>query len=105
MRLAWLSAGTPGKPEDPLQHRLVSDERDDTLRRCAWLELAIPREHFAVRIDDQLAYGQLVGAGICFVAAYTKRNRAGVRAVLPDLRIPPLPCWPAMHREVLRLPG
>jgi hypothetical protein len=33
-----------------------------------------------------------LGAGICFVAAYTMRSRA-------ELRIPPLPCRPAMHRE------
>ena len=96
-------AGTPNKPEDLLRHRLVGYDRDDTiLRGFAHLGVAITREDFALRTDDQVAYGQLVaaGAGIGFVAAYTLRNWPGVQAVLPDLQIPPLPCWLAVHREV-----
>lgn len=96
-------AGTPNKPEDLLRHRLVGYDRDDTiLRACARLGIAVTREHFVVRTDDMVVYGQLVavGAGIGFVAAYTLRNWPGVQAVLPNLRIPPLPCWLAVHREV-----
>lgn len=96
-------AGTPNKPEDLLRHHLVGYDRDDTiLRACARLGMAVTREHFAVRTDDMVVYGQLVaaGAGIGFVAAYTLRNWPGVHAVLPKLRIPALPCWLAVHREV-----
>ncbi|SCC95373.1 LysR family transcriptional regulator [Thiomonas sp. X19] len=96
-------AGTPNKPEELLRHRLVGYDRDDTiLRGFARLGLAITREDFALRTDDQVAYGQLVaaGAGIGFVAAYTLRNWPGVQAVLPELRIAPMPCWLAVHREV-----
>jgi DNA-binding transcriptional LysR family regulator len=96
-------AGTPRRPDELLRHRLVGYDRDDTLvRGFAAMGFAIGREHFALRTDDQLAYGRLVaaGAGIGFVAAYNLRWLPGVVPVLPMLRIPPLPCWLAVHREI-----
>ena len=56
----------------------------------------------ALRTADQLAYGRLVaaGAGIGFLAAYNMRWLPGVVPVLPMLKIPPLPCWLAVHREI-----
>ncbi len=96
-------AGTPRRPDELLRHRLVGYDRDDTLLRgFAALGFAIGREHFALRTDDQLAYGRLVaaGAGIGFVAAYNLRWLSGVLPVLPMLKIPPLPCWLAVHREI-----
>jgi DNA-binding transcriptional LysR family regulator len=49
-----------------------------------------------------VSYGRLVaaGAGIGFVAAYNVAQWPGVRRVLPALKIPPLPCWLAVHREI-----
>ena len=78
-------------------------DRDDTLvRGFAGSGLAIGRENFAVRTDDQLAYGRLVaaGAGVGFLAAYNLAWLPGVVPVLPAMRIPPLPCWLAVHREI-----
>lgn len=40
------------------------------------------------------------GAGIGFVARYTLRHFSGVLPVLPQLKIAPLPCWLAVHREI-----
>ena len=62
----------------------------------------LSRNHFALRTDSQLTYGRLVaaGAGIGFVAAYNLRHWPGVRQVLPELPIPPLPCWLVVHREI-----
>jgi len=96
-------AGTPRRAEDLLQHRLVGYDRDDTIvRGFARLGLPLTREHFGVRTDSQLAYGRLVaaGAGIGFVAAYNIRFWPGVVRLLPTLKIPPLPCWLAVHREI-----
>jgi len=96
-------AGTPRRPADLLQHRLIGYDRDDTLLRgFAAMGFPIGREQFALRSDDQLAYGRLVaaGAGIGFLAAYNLRWLAGVVPVLPVLAIPPLPCWLAVHREI-----
>jgi DNA-binding transcriptional LysR family regulator len=96
-------AGTPRRPQDLLQHRLIGYDRDDTIvRGFAQLGLVLPREAFALRTDDQVAYGQLIaaGAGIGFVALYNIRCWPGVQRLLPTLPIPPLPCWLAVHREI-----
>ena len=95
--------GTPRVPTDLLQHRLIGYDRDDTIERgFAQLGLALPKQAFALRTDDQLAYGRLVtaGAGVGFVAAYNLRHWPGVQPLLPMLKIPPLPCWLAVHREI-----
>lgn len=96
-------AGVPRRPTDLLAHRLIGYDRDDlVLRGFARMGVSITREQFALRTDDQVAYGQLVasGAGIGFVAAYNVAQWPGVKAVLPALQIPSLPCWLAVHREI-----
>ncbi|MCA3753393.1 MAG: LysR family transcriptional regulator [Alphaproteobacteria bacterium] len=96
-------AGTPHTPADLIHHRLVGYDRDDALvRGFASAGLPIGREQFFVRTDDQVAYGRLVaaGAGVGFVAAYNLPWLPGVVPVLPGMRIPPLPCWLAVHREI-----
>ncbi len=95
--------GTPREPAELLSHRLIGFDRDDTmLRGFAAMGLAITRDDFALRTDSQVAYGRLVaaGAGIGFVAAYNLAAWPGVRPLLPMLKIPPLPCWLAVHREI-----
>ncbi len=95
--------GSPRKPQDLLQHRLIGYDRDDTIERgFAKLGLVLPRQAFALRTDDQVAYGRLIasGAGIGFVAAYNIAHWPGVQPLLPMLQIPPLPCWLAVHREI-----
>lgn len=89
--------------EDLRAHRLVGFDRDDTiLRGFARAGLALTRADFALRTDDQVAYGRLVaeGAGIGFVARYNLRYWPGVVEVLPALPVPALPCWLAVHREI-----
>jgi DNA-binding transcriptional LysR family regulator len=96
-------AGMPRKPADLLAHRLIGYDRDDlVLRGFARMGFPIAREQFVLRTDDQVAYGQLVasGAGIGFVAAYNVAQWPGVKALLPMLQIPSLPCWLAVHREI-----
>jgi len=97
-------AGTPRDPAELVQqHRLIGYDRDDlVLRGFAAAGVHLTREHFALRTDDQVAYGRLVaeGAGIGFVAAYNLAHWPGVVAVVPQLVVPPLPCWLAVHREI-----
>jgi len=96
-------AGRPRTPADLLRHRLIGYDRDDTIERgFARMGLPIAREAFALRTDDQVAYGQLVaaGAGIGFVASYNTVHWPGVERLLPVLQIAPLPCWLAVHREI-----
>jgi DNA-binding transcriptional LysR family regulator len=96
-------AGRPRTPQQLLAHTLVGLDRDDLiLRGFARLGFTVQREHFALRTDDQVAYGSLVaaGAGIGFLAHYVARQLPGVERVLPALAIPTLPCWLAVHREI-----
>ena len=96
-------AGTPRTPQDLQQHTLIGYDRDESmLRGFAAMGMPVVREQFALRTDDQVAYGRLVaaGAGIGFVAGYNVAQWPGVRALLPMLKIPPLPCWLAVHREI-----
>ena len=73
MTATWRGPGRRARPADLLQHRLIGYDRDDTVvRGFAAMGFPVARERFALRTDDQLAYGRLVaaGAGIGFVAAY-----------------------------------
>lgn len=97
------AAGTPRVPADLLAHRLLGHDTDDLIvRGFAALGLPVARERFAIRTDDHIAYGRLLaeGAGIGFVACYNAAMWPGVVRVLPGLRIPPMPCWLAVHREI-----
>ncbi|CAN5717412.1 LysR family transcriptional regulator [soil metagenome] len=96
-------AGTPRLPTDLLRHTLIGYASDDTIERgFAALGQPMAREQFAVRTDDQVAYGMLVaqGAGIGFLAHFNARHWPQLRRVVPQLAIPPLPCWLAVHREI-----
>lgn len=97
-------AGRPQTLAQLLQHSLVGYDRDETiLRGFAALGVPVQREQFALRTDDHNAYAQLLqaGAGIGFAAHYCLQHWPGVEPVLIDgLRIPPMPCWLAVHREI-----
>jgi DNA-binding transcriptional LysR family regulator len=96
-------AGTPREAADLLQHSLIGYATDPQIERgFAAQGLPLKRDNFAIRTDDQVAYGMLVaaGAGIGFLAHYNTRQWPKVRRVLPQLPIPDLPCWLAVHREI-----
>ena len=96
-------AGTPREPSELARHTLIGYATDDLIQRgFASMGLPLKRDSFSIRTDDQVAYGMLVarGAGIGFLAHYNTRHWPNVRRVLPQLAIPPLPCWLAVHREI-----
>ena len=61
----------------------------------------VARADFALRTDDQVAYGRLVaeGAGVGFVAALQPSLLARVASSCRRCR-GTLPCWLAVHREI-----
>ena len=96
-------AGVPTQAQDLLRHRLIGYEKDATiLRGFARLGAPLTRANFHLRTDDQIAYGCLVaaGCGIGFVGHYSLPYLPGVVQILPMLKVPPLPCWLAVHREI-----
>jgi DNA-binding transcriptional LysR family regulator len=95
--------GTPVSPADLLTHDLVGDDSLDVITRgFGQAGYEVPREAFTLRSDDLIVQWQAVraGLGIGFLAEYTARNDAELVRVVPSIRIPPLPMWLAVHREI-----
>ncbi|MBX3659539.1 MAG: LysR family transcriptional regulator [Ramlibacter sp.] len=95
--------GTPRVPTDLLSHELVGTDRDEALLRgFASFGYTVGPEAFALRTDDLVAYWEAVraGLGVGFVADYLARTDSGLVPVLPMIKVPPLPVWLTVHREI-----
>ncbi|MFN9473787.1 LysR family transcriptional regulator [Acidovorax sp.] len=95
--------GTPRQPPDLMQHDVVGNDRQgDIARGFAAMGLPMERQQFALRTDDLIAYWQVVrsGLGIGFVADYMARTEPDLVALLPMLKLPELPIWLTVHREI-----
>ena len=95
--------GTPRQPADLLSHALIGhDQSNAIIDGFAAMGTPVQREAFATRTDDLIAYQELVraGIGIGFIADYVARADPNLVAVLPMLKLPPLPMWLVVHREI-----
>ena len=98
-----LKSGTPRQPLDLLNHALIGyDKIDDTVRGFRAYGQTVTRETFAMRSDDLIVHWQAIraGLGVGFVADYLARTDGNVQRVLPTLKLPELPMWLAVHREI-----
>jgi DNA-binding transcriptional LysR family regulator len=98
-----LRRGTPREPADLLQHDIVGGDRNDDIERgFAAFGYTLPRDRMVLRTDDLIAYWQAVrsGLGVGFVADYLAATEPQVVPLLPMLKIPPLPVWLVVHREI-----
>ncbi len=96
-------AGTPRVPPELLAHALIGgDKNEDVLRGFAAMGYPVRREQFSFRSDDLMVHWHAVksGLGVGFIADYLARTDPDVVAILPMLKIPPLPVWLAVHREI-----
>ena len=96
-------SGVPRVPADLLQHELIGNDRvQDISRGFAAMGHPVDAEQFALRTDDLMAYWAAVraGLGIGFVAAFLLRDDPDVVAVLPEMPLPAVPVWLAVHREI-----
>ena len=96
--------GTPRQPTDLLQHELIGSDVDPAILQ-GFQAMGYPatRESFAFRSDDFIVQWQAVraGLGVGFCADYMARTDPDVIRVLPGhLKIPPLPVWLTVHREI-----
>ena len=95
--------GTPRQIEDLLAHDLIGDDKLEVIvKGFTQFGYPVTREAFAFRTDDLIAYWQAVraGLGIGFVADYLAATDPQVVPLVPALKIPPLPIWLTVHREI-----
>ena len=95
--------GTPKQLQDLLNHDLVGNDCDEAIvKGMVDFGLPVSRESFAFRCDDLIAYWQAVrsGLGIGFIADYLAITDKEVVAVLPMIKVPPIPIWLTVHREI-----
>lgn len=95
--------GTPQAPDDLLNHTLIGYDTDDVMiRGFANYGQSLGKEAFAIRSDDLIVQWQALCAacGIGFVADYMGQSQADLVKILAMLKIPPLPMWLAVHREI-----
>ncbi len=96
-------AGMPRTPQDLMRHSLVGYDTDTLiLRGFAAMGVPLTRESFGFRTDNQIVYCKavLAGVGIGFVTHYVGQQMPQTRRVLPELKVPALPIWLAVHREI-----
>ena len=91
-------------PADLLQHELIGSDTDSAiLQGFQAMGFAVTRDIFALRCDDLMVQWNAVraGLGIGFGADYMQRSAPDVVQVLAQqLKIPALPMWLAVHREI-----
>jgi len=95
--------GCPENPGDLLAHDLVGlDRSDDIIRAMRSMGMPAERSIFKLRTDNHIVGWQAVraGIGIGFAQRRIGEEEPLVRRILPDLKLPVLPMWLAMHRDL-----
>lgn len=95
--------GTPQSPLDLLNHRLIGQDRaDDFIRGFRQFGAVIDRHAFGFRTDNQVVMWQaiLAGVGIGIAQQPLIAREAKLQTFLPELPLPVLPVWVAMHKDV-----
>lgn len=95
--------GRPERPEDLLDHDLVGFDRGtELIDGFGKFGIAIDRHAFRFRSDNQIVLWEALraGNGIGFAQAVLVARDPLLEQVLPDLPMPSLPMWLAMHGDV-----
>ena len=95
--------GRPETPEDLLTHDLIGYDRvTDLIQGFAALGVSIDRHAFCFRTDNQIVFWEAIraGNGIGFAQRVLAERDPLVETILPELVLPSLPMWLAMHRDV-----
>ncbi|MDX8465838.1 LysR family transcriptional regulator [Mesorhizobium sp. VK23B] len=95
--------GRPQKPADLADHSLVGfDRSDEIIRGFTAFGIAVGRSHFRFRTDNQIVLWEAVraGNGIGIGQEPLANRDPDLEKLLPDVPLPKLPVWLAMHRDV-----
>ncbi|QQP52664.1 LeuB [Caligus rogercresseyi] len=99
--------GTPQTAEALRDHQMVGYDRSDLiLRGMREMGMEVTRDWFTTCTDDQVAYWNFVaaGCGIGIGQTVVADRTPGLRRILPDLPVPPLPVWLTAHPSLRHQP-
>jgi DNA-binding transcriptional LysR family regulator len=94
---------TPRVLPDLIQHALIGGDLDTTIvDGLAQSGVAIQRGQFVFRTDDLVVQWQAIraGLGIGFVSNYVAQTDMNVVRILGKHKIPEIPLWLVVHREI-----
>ncbi|MDX8531513.1 LysR family transcriptional regulator [Mesorhizobium sp. VK25A] len=95
--------GHPETPADLAGHALVGfDRSDEIIRGFTAFGIPVGRSHFRFRTDNQIVLWEAVrtGNGIGIGQEPLVTRDPALEKLLPDVPLPVLPVWLAMHRDV-----
>lgn len=95
--------GRPEKPTDLADHALVGfDRSDEIIRGLTTFGIAVGRSNFRFRTDNQIVLWEAVraGNGIGIGQEPLANRDPDLEKLLPEVPLPVLPVWLAMHRDV-----
>jgi DNA-binding transcriptional LysR family regulator len=95
--------GIPKQASDLLSHELIGEDQNNQLiEGFAAYGYHLVKSNFAFRTDDRMAYWRAVqaGLGIGCVPDFLARTDNQIVPLLPMLKIPVLPVWLTVHREI-----
>ncbi len=94
--------GVPQRPQDLAGHEVIGGDKQDDISRGIAAVLPARAVAFSLCTDDLMAYwaGVRAGLGVGFVADYLLRSDPQVMPLLPMLKLPRLPIWLTVHREI-----
>lgn len=95
--------GVPRLVQDLLSHELIGEDQSHTLiAGFAATGFKLKKQNFAYRTDDRMAYWRAVqaGLGIGCIPDFLTRSDSQIVPLLPMVKIPSLPIWLTVHREI-----
>ncbi len=98
--------GRPKILTDLLDHDVIGFDRGEAiLKGYAYHGFPVTREHFPLRVDDQMVYWHLLraGAGLGFAQCLIAEP-AGLERLDIGMQVPDLPIWLVMHEDLRAQP-
>lgn len=95
--------GTPKRPDDIAGHDLIGFDRgNEIIEGMSAVGLTFDRHAFRIRTDHGIAFWEMIraGNGIGFAQKFLAERDPAIAILLPELDLPQLPMWLAMHRDV-----